>query len=56
MPFYSGLLFNKNTNATLMAITFDIKILNSVNRNPILKEIEAKAQAFSKKAQDMQVA
>ena len=48
MPFYSGLLFNKQTNATLMAITFDPKILNSVNRNPILKEIEAKAIAFSK--------
>ncbi|KQC00578.1 Fis family transcriptional regulator [Pedobacter sp. Hv1] len=48
MPFYSGLLFNKTSNATLMAITFDPKILNSVNRNPILKEIEAKAEAFSK--------
>ncbi|MES2445584.1 MAG: MMPL family transporter [Bacteroidota bacterium] len=48
MPFYSGLLFNKESNATLMAITFDSKILNSVNRNPILKEIEAKADAFAK--------
>lgn len=48
MPFYSGLLFNKESNATLMAITFDPKILNSVNRNPILKEIEAKAKAFEK--------
>jgi predicted RND superfamily exporter protein len=48
MPFYSGLLFNKATDATLMAITFDPKILNSVNRNPILKEIEAKTTAFSK--------
>ncbi len=43
MPFYNGLLFNKTSNATLMAITFDPKILNSVDRNPILKEIEAKA-------------
>ncbi len=48
MPFYNGLLFNKTSNATLMAITFDPKILNSVDRNPILKEIEAKAQAFGK--------
>jgi predicted RND superfamily exporter protein len=48
MPFYSGLLFNKSTDATLMAITFDPKILNSVNRNPILKEIESKAAVFSK--------
>ena len=48
MPFYSGLLFNKTSHATLMAITFDPKILNSADRNPILKEIEAKAQAFGK--------
>lgn len=47
MPFYDGLLFNKESNATLMAITFDTKILNSVNRNPILKEIEAKAELFA---------
>lgn len=48
MPFYDGLLLNKRTNATLMAITFDQKILNSAARNPVLKEIEAKAEAFSK--------
>ncbi|WP_233164598.1 RND family transporter [Pedobacter sp. ASV28] len=48
LPFYDGLLLNKKTNATLMAITFDQKILNSAARNPILKEIEAKAQAFGK--------
>lgn len=48
LPFYNGLLFNKASNATIMAITFDPKILNSVDRNPILKEIEAKAQAFGK--------
>jgi predicted RND superfamily exporter protein len=48
MPFYSGLLFNKATDATLMAITFDPKVLNSVNRNPILKQIEEKAAAFAK--------
>ncbi|MGF1923328.1 MAG: efflux RND transporter permease subunit [Bacteroidia bacterium] len=48
MPFYDGLLFNKNTDATLLAVTFDPKILNTVARNPILKEIEAKASAFEK--------
>ncbi|SFG64965.1 hypothetical protein SAMN04489864_101446 [Pedobacter insulae] len=46
MPFYDGLLFNRTSGATLMAITFDSKILNSVARNPILKEIEAKAKTF----------
>lgn len=54
MPFYKGLLYNPNSNATLMAITFDQKILNSADRNPILKEIEAKAQAFGK-SNNMQV-
>lgn len=48
MPFYDGLLINSKTNATLMAITFDQKILNTSARNPILKEIQAKAEAFNK--------
>ncbi|RZL18990.1 MAG: Fis family transcriptional regulator, partial [Pedobacter sp.] len=46
-PFFEGLVYNKQ-NATLMAITFDTKILNTAERNPILKEIEAKAKAFEK--------
>lgn len=44
-PFFEGLVYNRQ-NATLMAITFDTKILNTAERNPILKEIEAKAKAF----------
>lgn len=48
MPFYNGLLFNKSTNATLMAITFDQKVLNSADRNPILRKIESKTTAFVK--------
>jgi uncharacterized protein len=48
LPFYDGLLLNRKTNATLLAVTFDAKILNSVNRNPILKAIEEKAIAFEK--------
>ena len=48
LPFYKGLLYNTESNATLMSITFDQKILNSAARNPILKEIEEKALAFSK--------
>lgn len=48
MPFYSGLLYNAKTDATLMAITFDQKILNTAERKFILKEIEAKAASFSK--------
>jgi len=47
-PFFEGLVYNKQ-NATLMAITFDTKILNSAKRNPILKQIEEKAKAFQSK-------
>jgi len=46
-PFFEGLVFNKQ-NATLMAITFDTKILNTAERNPILKQIEEKARVFQK--------
>ncbi len=48
LPFYDGLLLNKKTNATLMAVTFDQKILNSVARKPVIKEIEEKALAFGR--------
>lgn len=47
-PFFEGLVYNRQ-NATLMAITFDTKILNTAARNPVLKEIEAKAKAFQTK-------
>lgn len=46
MPFYKGLVYNPSTHATLMAITFDQKILNTAARNPILKAIEEKAKTF----------
>jgi len=46
-PFFDGLVYNHN-NATLMAITFDTKILNTAKRNPVLKQIEEKAKAFQK--------
>lgn len=50
MPFFQGLVFNKQ-NATVMAITFDGKILNTPGRNTILKAIEDKAIAFQKQNQ-----
>ena len=46
-PFFEGLVYNKQ-NASLMAITFDSKILNTAARNPVLKEIEKKAIQFGK--------
>ena len=49
LPFYEGLIFNKESNATLMAINFDHKILNTPKRKPIIKTISEKADALGKK-------
>lgn len=49
LPFYEGLIYNKETNATLMAINFDHKILNTPKRGPVIKSILEKAEAFEKK-------
>ncbi|MFA6945847.1 MAG: MMPL family transporter, partial [Pedobacter sp.] len=49
LPFYEGLIYNKESHATLMAINFDHKILNTPKRGPIIKTIQEKADAFSKK-------
>ncbi|MHB1177771.1 MAG: efflux RND transporter permease subunit [Daejeonella sp.] len=49
LPFYEGLLYNKASHATLMAISFDEKVLNSSRRGPIIKTIRESAEAFSKK-------
>lgn len=48
LPFYEGLLFNKETNATLMAITFDQAKLNTKGRIETVKQIKAMADAFAK--------
>ncbi|HQT23285.1 MMPL family transporter [Daejeonella sp.] len=49
LPFYEGLIYNKESHATLMAINFDHKILNTPKRGPIIKTILEKADAMSKK-------
>lgn len=49
LPFYEGLIFNKESKATLMAINFDHKILNTPKRGPIIKAISEKADALGKK-------
>ena len=49
LPFYEGLLYNKESDATLMAINFDHEVLNSRRRAPIINSILEKADAFSKK-------
>jgi len=49
LPFYEGLLYNKESHATLMAINIDFKILNTKKRAPIIQSILDKAGAFSKR-------
>jgi predicted RND superfamily exporter protein len=49
LPFYEGLIYNKETNATLIAITFDDKKLNSKDRLEIVENIKDLAHEFSVK-------
>lgn len=49
LPFYSKLLFNKETNAHLMAITFDKKLLHTRNRIDVVNTIKQKAEEFQAK-------
>ncbi|HKR06864.1 MAG TPA: MMPL family transporter [Bacteroidia bacterium] len=48
LVFYQGFIINKETDATLMAITFDKKKLNTKNRIEIVNIIKEKALAFGK--------
>lgn len=47
LPFYEGLAFNTETGATLMAITFDKKNLESRNRLSMVAEIEEYTEKFA---------
>jgi predicted RND superfamily exporter protein len=49
LPFYDGFVFNKETHATVMAVTFDKKDLDSKNRLFITDSIKSKAEAFAQK-------
>ncbi len=49
LELYNSLIFNKETGATLMAITFDGKNLNSKNRIAEVNEIYALAEKLSEK-------
>ena len=39
LPFYEGLLYNKNNDATLMMVVFDHDMLNSAKRGHIVEDI-----------------
>lgn len=47
LPFYEGLIFNSDSNATLMAITFDKEYLNSKNRITISEDIQKLGDEFA---------
>jgi uncharacterized protein len=49
LPFYEGLLFNKHTNSTVMAITFDQDKLNTKGRIAIVKQIKLLGDSFAAK-------
>ncbi|MGB4776403.1 MAG: MMPL family transporter, partial [Daejeonella sp.] len=47
LPFYEGLIFNSKNGASIMAITFERKVLNSEDRISIINSIIKKSNAFS---------
>jgi predicted RND superfamily exporter protein len=49
MPFYEGIIYNKESGANLVAITFTKKDLDSKRRLDMVKEIKELGDAYSKK-------
>jgi hydrophobe/amphiphile efflux-3 (HAE3) family protein len=49
LPFYDGLIINKETNATLMMLTLDRERLNNKSRIELVRDIETEVEAFSNK-------
>ncbi len=49
LPFYEGIIYNRETGANLVAITFTKKDLDSKRRLDMVKEIKALGDVFSKK-------
>ncbi|MDF2449390.1 MAG: hypothetical protein K0R26_1894 [Bacteroidota bacterium] len=49
LPFYEGIIYNKETGANVMAITFTKKDLNSKRRLEIVAEIKDLADEFAQK-------
>lgn len=46
LPFYKGIIYNDTAHSTLMAITFDNKLLNTKNRLSIVDSIKAQVDKF----------
>ncbi|MDN3551283.1 efflux RND transporter permease subunit [Mucilaginibacter aquaedulcis] len=49
LPFYKGLVLSNDGKSTLMAITFDDKIINTPYRVPIIKKIDQLGHEFEQK-------
>ncbi len=49
LPFYEGIIYNKETGANVMAITFTKKDLNSKRRLEIVAQIQVLAEEFATK-------
>lgn len=49
LPFYDGLIINKETNATLMMLTLDKSRLNNKSRISLVRDIESEVEVFSNK-------
>ncbi len=49
LKFYDGLLYNSDSNVTLIAVTLKKKELDSKARIPLVRSIEARANAFGAK-------
>jgi predicted RND superfamily exporter protein len=47
LPFYRGIIYNDSTHSTLMAITFDDKLLNTKKRFEVVDSIRAQAEKFA---------
>ena len=49
LPFYQGIVLSADTGATLMAVTFDNKIINTSARVPIINTVLKEGRIFEKK-------
>lgn len=49
LPFYEGLIYNKETGATVMAITFNKKALNSKSRLQLVSDVKEITEQFAQK-------
>lgn len=49
LPFYDGLLYNSKTNVSMMMITLDKRVLNTISRVTLVHQIKETLDAFTKK-------